>query len=199
MGQRQSLSHRNLLHDWILRPDCPLSPNQRLVALALASHLNRKGEAWPGVARLRSLTALGKTAVIESLAALCYGPGASLRERQERIFFRLRGGHGGQHGNGYLYALFESTRDRLQHEIEASRSKRPRDGRMRDRAKDRQTVVCTNANDRETDSKGPRDGRPKDRETVLNPFREPLQENPLREETPQTPLSARSGTDPGSR
>lgn len=47
-----------------------LSPVEKLTLMTLASHANESGECWPGIDRLKTLTGLGRSSVLRSLATL---------------------------------------------------------------------------------------------------------------------------------
>jgi hypothetical protein len=65
-----------VVKDVVTREGSAYSAIERLVAIALADHLNQDGIAWPSVARLQAWTGLGETSVKAALKALCGGPRA---------------------------------------------------------------------------------------------------------------------------
>lgn len=67
-------------------PACDLSPQARLVALAIAERMNPHGVAWPGYGDLARRTGLARSTVGKALAELCDGPAP--------VFARTRRGRG---------------------------------------------------------------------------------------------------------
>ena len=57
---------------------------QLAVGKELVWHLNKKGEAWPGVPRLAQQTGLSSATVSRALGALCAGDGAPFTARRRR-------------------------------------------------------------------------------------------------------------------
>jgi len=55
---------------WRIAIEARLPTSQRLVFLAVASHVNQKGWAWPSVARIARMTGLSRRTVLEALKAL---------------------------------------------------------------------------------------------------------------------------------
>lgn len=65
----------------IHREDCRLGKNARIVSTAIAWHMGRKHEAYPGIPTLISETGLGKSAVSLALGEAC-GPLGPFTKRQ---------------------------------------------------------------------------------------------------------------------
>jgi hypothetical protein len=59
------------IRDEVTRQGAPWSPTDRLVALAIADHLNPDGKAWPSLARLCDWTGLSRAAVKVAIKRLC--------------------------------------------------------------------------------------------------------------------------------
>lgn len=55
---------------WRIAAEARLPTSQRLVFLAVASHVNQKGWAWPSIARIARMTGLSRRTVLDALKAL---------------------------------------------------------------------------------------------------------------------------------
>ena len=60
----------------VIAKSCTLQPLDRLLALAIAEHVNREGEAWPSLRRLVEITGIKRSRVVEGLKTLTEGPDA---------------------------------------------------------------------------------------------------------------------------
>jgi hypothetical protein len=60
----------------VLRPGAPWTTGQRAVAICVASHMDKQGEAWPSELKIQERTGLSRTAVRLAIRRLCSGPDA---------------------------------------------------------------------------------------------------------------------------
>jgi hypothetical protein len=70
-----------VVKDVITREGSAYTSSERLVALAIADHLNAEGVAWPSFARLTQWTGLKDSAIKVAVRSLCCGP-LAIFERQ---------------------------------------------------------------------------------------------------------------------
>lgn len=61
------------VRDLVTGEGSPFSSVERLVALCLADHANKDGQAWPSRRTIEAWTGLGHSAVFDALQALCVG------------------------------------------------------------------------------------------------------------------------------
>jgi hypothetical protein len=62
-----------VVKDIVTREGSAYTAIERLVAIAVADHLNAEGVCWPSIARLGAWTGLGRTAIRAALKVLCSG------------------------------------------------------------------------------------------------------------------------------
>lgn len=60
----------------VIAKTCTLQPLDRLIAIAIAEHVNREGEAWPSIKRLMASTGIKRSRVVEGLQTLTDGANA---------------------------------------------------------------------------------------------------------------------------
>lgn len=58
----------------VIAKTCTLQPLDRLIAIAIAEHVNREGEAWPSIRRLVEITGIKRSRLVEGLKTLTDGP-----------------------------------------------------------------------------------------------------------------------------